>query len=100
MIDSLINSEKVETEDLNKKDDYVKKSEDAATSIKECEETICTRKKYIISILYHQGKVFRRFKEKEKFVKLVKEFKVQKTTMIFKLMSEVNEVISSNIRFF
>ena len=96
----MINSEKVETEDLNKIADKVEKSEDAATRIKECEETICTGKKYIVSILYHQGKVFRRFKEKEKFVKLVKEFKVQKTTMIFKLMSEVNEVISSNIRFF
>ena len=34
---------------------------------------------------YHQGKVFRRFKEKEKFIKLVKGFKLCKTTMIFKI---------------
>lgn len=96
----MINSEKVETEDLNKKADKVEKSEDAATRIKEYEETICTGKKYIVSILYHQGKVFRRFKEKEKFVKLVKEFKVQKTTKIFKIISPVDQVISSNIRLF
>ena len=39
----------------------------------------------IICIAYHQGKVFRRFKEKEKFIKLVKEFNVHKNTMIFKM---------------
>ena len=35
--------------------------------------------------LYHPGKVFRRIKEKLKFIKLAKEFKVHKTTMVFKV---------------
>ena len=34
---------------------------------------------------YHQGKVFKKFKDKEKFIKLVNEFKLHKTTIIFKI---------------
>ena len=34
---------------------------------------------------YQQGKVFRRLKEKVKFANMVKEFKVNKSTMIFKI---------------
>ena len=56
---------------------------DGAAIIKQYEEIICTKKKNI-SITYHQGKVFKRFKDKEKFIKLVNELKVQKTTIIFK----------------
>ena len=42
-------------------------------------------KKNIICIAYQQDKLFLRFKEKKKFVNLVKEFKVHKTAMIFKI---------------
>ena len=56
---------------------------DGAAIIKQYEEIICTKNKNI-SITYHQGKVFKRFKDKEKFIKLVNELKVQKTTIIFK----------------
>ena len=35
--------------------------------------------------MYHQEKVFKRFKEKQKFIKLVNEINVHKTTMIFKI---------------
>ena len=34
---------------------------------------------------YHQGQVFKRFKEKEKFAKLVSELGIHKTTIIFKI---------------
>ena len=57
---------------------------DGAAIIKQYEEIICTKNKKIISITYHQGKVFKKFKDKEKFIKLVNELKVQKTTIIFK----------------
>ena len=39
----------------------------------------------MISIAYHQGKTLKRFKEKEKFVKLVSELGIHKTTIIFKI---------------
>ena len=38
----------------------------------------------VIYIANHQGKVFKRFNEKEKFIKLVNEFKINKSTIIFK----------------
>ena len=43
------------------------------------------KKKGIISVAYHEGKVFKKFKEKEKFVRLVSELGIHKTTIIFKI---------------
>ena len=63
----------------------VEKPEDATAVIKQYEDIIRTKKKAIISIAYHQGKVFKRFKDKEKFIKLVNEFKLHKSTIIFKI---------------
>ena len=46
---------------------------------------IKTKKKGIISIAYYQGKIFKRFKGKEKFIKLVSQLGIQKNTIIFKI---------------
>ena len=62
MVDSLIESEKLETDELNEKADKLKKCEELASVIKECEDITSTKKKSIICIGYHQGKVFKRFK--------------------------------------
>ena len=43
------------------------------------------KKKGIISVAFYQGKVLKRFKEKEKFVKLVSELGIHKITIIFKI---------------
>ena len=43
------------------------------------------KKKGIISVAFYQGKVLKRFKEKEKFVKLVSELGIHKNTIIFKI---------------
>ena len=43
------------------------------------------KKKGIISIAYHQGKVFKRFKEKEKFAKLISELGIHRNTFVFKI---------------
>ena len=37
----------------------------------------------MISIACHQGKVFKRFKDKRKFIKLINEFKEHKSAIIF-----------------
>ena len=47
---------------------------------------IKTKKKGIISIVYYQGKIFKRFKEKEKFIKLVSQLGIHKTMLFLKLM--------------
>ena len=84
-VDSLFSNKKVETEELNKQAEKVENSEDAGTITKEYEDVILTKKKNIIRIAYQQGKLFPKFKEKEKFIKLVKELKVHKITIIFKI---------------
>ena len=85
LIDSIVNNDIIETQELNEKSDIVEKPEGAAAVIKQYEDIIRTKKKNIISIAYHQGKVFKRFKDKKKFIKLVNEFKVHKSAIIFKI---------------
>ena len=41
--------------------------------------------KKIINVAYHQGQVFKRFKEKKKFAKLVGELGYHKATIIFRI---------------
>ena len=53
--------------------------------IEQYEYIIKTKKKGIISIAYYQGKVFKRFKENEKFIKLVSQLGIHKNTIIFKI---------------
>ena len=70
LLDSVIINEVVESEELNKKAEEIQESEEAAEVIKQYKYIIKTKKKGIISFAYYQGKVFKRFKEKEKFIKL------------------------------
>ena len=72
----MIESEKFETDELNEKTDEVEKCDEPATLIKEYKDIVSTKKKNIICISYRQGKVFKRFKEEEKFIKLAKAFEV------------------------
>ena len=85
LIKSMVNNDLIETDELNKKADKVEKPENAAAVIKQYKEIIRTKKKGIISIAFHQGKLFKKFKDKVKFIKLVNEFKVHKITIIFKI---------------
>ena len=84
-MDSIVNNGIIGKRELNERADKVEKPEDAAAVIKQYEDIIRPKNKIIISIAYHQGIVFKRFKDKEKFVKLVNEFKVHKSTIIFKI---------------
>ena len=81
----MIIDEVVEFEDLNKEAKEIREPEKAAEVIKRYDNMIKMKKKGIISVTYHQGKVFKRFKEKEKFVKLVSELGIHKITIIFKI---------------
>ena len=70
LLESVIIDEVVEFEDLNKEAEEIQDPEKAAEIIKQYEDIIKTKKKGIINVAYHQGQVFKRFKEKEKFAKL------------------------------
>ena len=81
----MIIDEVVEFENLNKEAEETQDPEKAAEIIKQYEDIIETKKKGIIKVAYHQGQVFKRFKEKEKFAKLVSELGIHKTTIMFKI---------------
>ena len=65
--------------------DEVQDPEKAAKVIQEYKNIIKAKKKEIVSITYHQGKVSKKFKDREKFVKLVSQLGIHKTTVIFKI---------------
>ena len=57
----------------------------AMNIIKEHEDIIKTNKKNLICFAYQQGKVFRKFKENRKIENPGEQFKVPKSTIIFKI---------------
>ena len=83
LLELIIINEVVESEELNKEAEEMQEPKKAAKIIKHYEDIIKTKKKGIISIAYYQGKVFKRFKEKEKFIKLVSQLGIHKNTIIF-----------------
>ena len=85
LLDSMIIDEVAEFENLNKEAEEVQDPEEAAEIIKRYEDVIKTKKKGIINVAYHQGQVFKRFKEKQEFAKLVSELGIHETTIIFKI---------------
>ena len=74
-----------EFENLNKEAEEVQDPEEAAEIIKQYEDVIKTKKKGIINVAYHEGQVFKTFKEKQNFLKLVSELGIHKTTISFKI---------------
>ena len=85
LLDSRIIDEVFECEDLNKEAEEVQDPERAAEIIKRYEDITKTKRRQFINIAYHQGQVFKKFKEKEKFAELVDEFGIHKNTIIFKI---------------
>ena len=84
-MESITIDEVLECKDLNKEAEEVQDLETTTEIIKRYEDIIKTKKKEMINVAYHQGQVFKRFKEKEKFAKLVSELGFHKTTIIFKI---------------
>ena len=83
--ESMVVNEVVESDELNKQAEEVQKPEDAADLIKQYEGIIRTKKKGIINIAFHQGKIFKKFKDKEKFITLVSWLSIHKITIMFKI---------------
>ena len=62
----------------------VQDPEEAAKAIQKY-ENIRTKKKRIMSIANHQGKVFKKFKDKDKFIILVSRLGIHKNTIVLKI---------------
>ena len=85
LLESIVISKVAESEELNREAEEVQDPEEAAMVIQKYGHIIKTKKEGIISIAYHQGKVFKKFEDKEKFIKLVSRLGIHKSTIIFKI---------------
>ena len=85
LIESITIDNAVEIEELNKLAEKVQKPEEAADIIKQYQKILRTKRKGIISVANYQGKLFKRFKEKEKFIQMVGKSKIHKSTLLFKI---------------
>ena len=83
LLDLMTIGEIIKFDDLNKEAEEVQDPEKAIIIIERYQNIIKTNRKGIINVAYHQGQIFKRFKEKEKFAKLVSELGFHKTTIIF-----------------
>ena len=102
LLESMIIDEVVEFEDLNKEAEEIHDPEKAAEIIKRYEGIIKTEKNEIINVAFHQGQVFKRSREKEKFAKLVSELGIHKTIIIldlnvFNLCKKYPKLLKSSI---
>ena len=85
LLDSMTIVEVVEFDNLNKEAEETKDPPKASKIIKQYGNIIETKNKGIMNVACHQGQVFKRFKEKEKFGKVVSELGIHKTTIIFRI---------------
>ena len=69
-----------------KAENFTTIEEDVAKVIQELEEIIKNKKSDIVWLAHYQGKIFQKFKKKERFVSdMVLKFKVSKSTIMFKI---------------
>ena len=95
-------SDTIESDELTKKVQEVENPEKVADVIQECDSIIRTKKEGVIRIAYHQGKVFKKFKDKEKFISLVNKLGIHETTIIlkiniFKLSEKYPKLLNSSV---
>ena len=81
----IINGKSNENTEMLEKVNNVTASEDAAKVVKEFEQIIKNGKSDIdiIWLTYHQRQILQKFKERERFVSMVSEFGVSKSTIVF-----------------
>lgn len=84
LIRSLIESDVFENDQLALRADNVSNYEEVIPIVKEHETVIRLKKKSILNVASRQDIIFERFKESEKFVEMVKELGVSKSTIYFK----------------
>ena len=84
MLDSFVYNE-INEEDLIARADNVQNCQEGTKIMKECENMIKANKENIIRFAYEQDKIFKKSKEDTKFKNLVEQFRINRTTTIFKI---------------
>ena len=75
----------VDCKDIKNLSSSVKSPNDAAELISKIERVIKSRKNIILVLAYHQGVIFKRFKENSMFTSEVANLKISKATINFKI---------------
>lgn len=74
LISSIIKGEKYENDELNKKVDKVEECEEAVPIVKAYVEIIQMKKNSKICVASRQGLIFKNFKQKQNFTRIMKDF--------------------------
>ena len=85
LLESITINSAVEIKELDEQADKVEKLEDAVGIIEKYEEILRIKRKGIIAVAFYQGKVFKCFKEKEKFMQMLGKLNIHKNTIMFKI---------------
>ena len=97
MLDRLRESllrEQIESKGVKELSMNVDNPDDAIGLIKKIEKIIKNKKNNILTLAYHQGIIFRKFKTNNRFTYAVREFKISKTTINLKIDIAKNFLIS------
>ena len=84
LMDSIMIGE-VDCKDIENLSSSVESQNDAAELISKIERVIKSRKNSILILAYHQGVIFKRFKENSMFTSAVTSLKISKSTINFKI---------------
>ena len=68
--ESITNGKRNKNTDIQEKVNNCARVEDAVKVVQEFEEIIKNKKSDIMWLVYHQGQIFKKFKEKERFVSI------------------------------
>ena len=83
---SIVNSKRIENVDIQDKVNGCISNEDTIKTIQEFEQITQNKKSYIVWSGYHQGQIYQKFTEKERFVSdMILNFNVSKSTIVFKI---------------
>ena len=85
--DSIANGKKNENTEIEEMvNNCIESKENAGNVFYKFEEIIKNKKSDIVWLAYYQGKIFQKFRSKERFVNdMVTKFKVSKTIIVFKI---------------
>ena len=82
--DSIV-SEEVDSESIEDLSKRVDSPDDAAELIGRIERIMTSKKNNILILAYHQGIIFKKYKENNRFTNAVAGFRISKATVYFKI---------------
>ena len=77
--------EEIVNKDIEKTSICIKSPDEAVQAVNNMEKNIRTKKSNILCLVYQQDQIFEKFKVNESFIDMVKELRISKSTILFKI---------------